>query len=672
MAKPTLTTDPDASTGAAPQSIAAPVVPHEASWHPLPIADVTLSAGFWADRQRLNHEVTLPHIQHWLEHLGWIKNFDYAVTGELPQKRQGREFSDSETYKLLEGLAWEIGRTGDPELERDFRQITARVAAAQEPDGYLNTMFGRPGQAPRYSDLEWGHELYCYGHLIQAGVARARTYGDDELVQVALAAADHVCEEFSAETDTRSCGHAEIETALVELYRLTGQEKYLRQAQLFLERRGEGHLGEIDFGPAYFQDDLPIREARVLRGHAVRALYLSSGAVDLAVETDDEHLLRAVQEQTLTTLARRTYITGGMGAHHEGESFGQDFELPADRSYSESCAGVASIQLNHRLTMSTADVRHADAVERTLYNIVATAVGSDGCSFFYTNTLHQREQGEAVEADSASPRAAGSSRAPWYNVSCCPTNLTRTLASLGSYMVTRSTTGLQLHQFFEGTVDTALVNGEHVALRIETQYPYHSRITITVVDAPKNDWTLDLRVPAWAHGASVHVSGQPSSAAEPGYLRVPGQLHSGDTVELDLPLTPRWTTADPRVDAVRGQLAVERGPLVMALESPDLRESGIEADISTVRVHAERPLIDDEKGVRVAVSVMQNTDLDWPYATAETSVPLTGSSRAATGDSEVYVPLIPYHQWANRGPSTMRVWLPEAKTTERGGALYDR
>ncbi|MGJ9373847.1 glycoside hydrolase family 127 protein [Nesterenkonia sp. CF4.4] len=636
-----------------------PVAPSRSHWQPLPLTDIEFHGGFWGHRQSLNHDVTLPHIEEWMERSGWAKNFDHAATGELPAKRQGREFSDSEIYKLLEGMAWEIARTGDQDLDRRFKELTARVAKAQDTDGYINTNFGRPGQAPRYSDFEWGHELYCYGHLIQAGVARARTHGVDRLVEVAIAAADHICAEFGSETDTRLGGHPEIETALVELYRVTGNAAYLRQAQLFVARRGQGHLGEIDFGPAYFQDDIPVREASVLRGHAVRALYLGSGAVDVAVETEDGNLLAAVQTQMINTLARRTYITGGMGAHHEGESFGQDYELPADRAYAESCAGVASVQLNHRLLLSTGDVRHGDAIERTLYNIIATAVGADGRSFFYTNTLHHREEGDAPAAEEASPRAASSSRAPWYQVSCCPTNLTRTLASLGAYMATKNDQGLQIHQYFSGTLTTELTDGSTVSLQVSTNYPMDSRIEIQVLEAPEQEWTLDLRVPAWATSATLVHTGDEPVAVEPGYVRVNGSLRPGSRLLLDIPVHPRWTRADPRIDAVRGQVAVEQGPLVMAMESVDLPSSIPGADISNVRVDTSEPPVQDGTGTQVATLIHENHDLAWPYVSTEMGA--TGSLDSGTAETERHhVPLVPYHEWANRGPSTMRVWIPEA------------
>jgi uncharacterized protein len=493
-----------------------PVAPSSGALRPLGLDEVTLDGGFLADLQQLNASAVLDHCLTWIERVGWVANFDAAVDGRLPQDRRGREFSDSDVYKLMEAMAWEIGRTGDERLDRTFRALTARIAPVQEPDGYLNTMFGRPGQGDRYSDLQWGHELYCFGHMIQAAVARARTSGpDDDFVRVAVRAADHVCEAFGPDGNPGVCGHPEIEVALVELYRLTGERRYLDQARLFVDRRGHGVLGDIEFGAQYYQDHLPVREQEVFDGHAVRALYLAAGAADLAVEDGDEELLGTIARQTLTTLARRTYLTGGMGAHHEGESFGQDYELPSDRTYSETCAGVASVMLNHRLLLATGDARYADAVERTLYNVVATSPAEDGRAFYYTNTLHQRAPGQAAGTDEPSPRAASSLRAPWFDVSCCPTNVARTVASLGAYVATADDTGVQLHQYAGGTVRTSLPAGE-VRLRVTTDYPAEGTVSVVVEQTPDTPWTLSMRVPAWAGGATVAV-GSEAQAAQPGY-----------------------------------------------------------------------------------------------------------------------------------------------------------
>ena len=254
---------------------ATPVLPSTGRLRPLGLAEVRITGGFWAERQRTNAAATLPHIAHWLEREGWIGNYDLAAAGRLPEGRRGREFSDSETYKFLEAAAWELGRHPDAALEATFRRFVSRVRAAQEPDGYLNTAFGRPGQPPRWSDLAWGHELYCLGHLFQAAVARERTApgADDGLLGIARRAADLICEVFGEDGIQSVCGHAEVEVGLAELSRVTGELRYLRQAELFIERRGHHVLPEDEYGRAYFQDDLPVREATVQRGHAVRANY---------------------------------------------------------------------------------------------------------------------------------------------------------------------------------------------------------------------------------------------------------------------------------------------------------------------------------------------------------------------------------------------------------------
>ncbi len=629
-----------------------PVAPSTGRWRPLGLADVTIDTGFWADLQRLNSTAMIAHCEEWVETMGWIGNFDAAVEGRLPADRHGREFSDSEIYKLLEAMSWEVGRTGDAALEARLQALVARIAPAQDTDGYLNTRFGRPGQEPRYSDLQWGHELYCYGHLIQAGVARARTHGEDELVRIATRAADHVCDVFGHDGDRRVCGHPEIEVALVELYRVTGERRYLEQARSFVDRRGHGALGDIELGRQYFQDDRPVRETTVMDGHAVRSLYLAAGAADVAVEDGDDDLLAAVAIQTVTTLARRTYLTGGMGAHHEGESFGQDHELPPDRAYSETCAGVASVMLNHRLLLATGDPRHADAVERTLFNVVAASPAEDGRSFYYTNTLHQRVPGAVPEAAVASPRASSSLRAPWFEVSCCPTNLTRTIATLGAYLATADDDGVQLHQYAGATVRATIGGGREVGLRVETAYPKDGTIRIVVTETPDDSWRLTLRVPSWAMGATL-THGATHRVVEPGYAALARRFAVGDVIELVLPMSARWTWPDARVDAVRGQVAVERGPLVMCLESTDLGDS-----VNVVRVHTDEPPVDEGGVVRVHATRLALDEVGWPYGSHDA----TDGTGVVTGSVDAgLVTLVPYHHWANRGPSTMRVWMPTAE-----------
>ena len=447
-----------------------------------------------------------------------------------------------------------------------------------------------------------------------------------------------MCDAFGPDGNQGVCGHPEVEMALVELYRATGEERYLEQARLFVERRGRPALADIERGRAYFQDDMPIRDADAFRGHAVRALYLASAAVDVAVEAGDDELLAAIERQWERTIARRTYLTGGMGSRHSDESFGEDYELPPDRAYSETCAGVASVMLAWRLLLATGDVRYADLAERTLYNVVATSPALDGSGFFYANPLHQRVPGDAPEPDAESPRASSSLRAPWFSVSCCPTNVGRTLASLGAYVATVDDGGLQIHQLASCTVRTTLPDGRSVGLRIQTDYPWSGDVTIRVEHTDGGPWQLSLRVPDWA-GEAVLVDRGRQRPVRSGYAVLAADWREGDEVRLELPVAPRWTRPEPHVDAIRGCVALERGPLVYCLESTDQ-----EADVSLADVLAQ--------------PTEELSQRDAPEALGG-AVVVQGAGKRLAG-TPTPLTFIPYHAWGNRGLATMRVWVPEA------------
>ncbi|MDN3244890.1 MULTISPECIES: beta-L-arabinofuranosidase domain-containing protein [unclassified Streptomyces] len=653
----------------------------------LGVGELRLDGGFWGRLQETNARATLQHCLDWMERLGWLANFDRVAAGTTGPDRSGWHFSDSEAYKLLEALAWEHGRTGDPAVEAMLAKVVDRVAAAQDDDGYLNTSFGHPGRPGRYTDLSSGHELYCTGHLLQAAVARARTVGpDDRLVDVARRAADHVCREFGVGGNQGICGHPEIEVGLAELGRALGEPRYTQQARLFVERRGRGTLTPIALlSPAYFQDDVPVRDADVWRGHAVRALYLSAGAVDVAVDTGDEDLRAAVERQWARTVERRTYLTGGMGSRHQDEGFGDDFELPPDRAYCETCAGVASVMVSWRLLLATGDVRYADLIERTLYNVVATSPRADGRAFFYANPLQQREPGADMQPDAVNPRAEGGVRAPWFDVSCCPTNVARTLASWQAYAaMVEDGAGpggdrvvVTLAQYAAGDMRVALGgpgsgrDHDDLVLRVDTAYPHKGEVRVDVLRAPSRPVTLRLRVPHWAAGengggATVTVPDGVARPAAPGWVDI--EVHAGDTVRLELPVAPRLTWPDPRIDAARGTVAVERGPLVLALESVDLpdgvtleqvrldpgvaprvpgaddRSAGAHRDGAIVTAHVE-PLPDTTGGMP-------------PFGPAAGRPTPVDTHPEQAASAVVELPLIPYHRWAERGPSTMRVHVP--------------
>ena len=553
--------------------------------------------GFWGALQQRNGAVTIPHAEGWLERAGSLGNFDPEA------ERQGALYTDSDVYKLLEAMVWETARTGDAALGGRVERLVARIARSLEPDGYLNTYWGR---RERYADLQMGHELYCAGHLIQAAVAAARSGGPDALVELGRAVADHVCREFGPGGPRSSVdGHPEIELALAGLFAVTGERRHLDTAQVLVERRGRGVLGPQPFDPAYYQDDIPVREAEVMRGHAVRALYLLAGAADVAVATGDAELLAAVERQWHATIARRTYITGGMGSRHDGEAFGEDFELPPDTAYCESCAGVAAVMLAWRLLLATGESGYADQIERTLHNVVAACPSLAGDAFFYTNPLQVL--------------APGAARSSWFTCACCPPNLARLLASLGGYVATADDEGIQLHLYAAGTVDARLAS-----LRVRTDYPWDGEIAIEVAETRTAPWTLTLRVPPWAAGATVTVDGGAEPVA-PGVVHLLRRWRPGDTVRLSLPVAPRFTEPDPQVEAVRGCVAVERGPLVYCAES--LGDVDLERIVVTPDGAEDAALADLPGTVGIAVGGLT---------------------------------LVPYYAWANRGPSTMRVWLPTA------------
>ncbi|MFT4258292.1 glycoside hydrolase family 127 protein [Microbacterium sp.] len=615
-----------------------PVAPSRGALRPLGLDEVRITGGSWGALQELGADAVIDHCLGWMDRIGWIRNFD-RIAGTASGDHEGIEFVDSEVYKLLEAMAWELGRRPAAPLAERYAGLVDRVAAAQDSDGYLHTSFGHPGQRPRYSDLEWGHELYCHGHLLQAAVARLRTGYDDELPAVARRLAEHLWTEFGPEGRDAICGHPEIEVALAEFGRATADRRWIELARLFVERRGRRTLGTTLFqGSDYFLDDMPVREASVLRGHAVRAMYLAAGALDVADETGDDRLADAVEAQYRRTIERRSYLTGGVGSHHQNEEFGDDYELPADRAYAETCAAIGSLMVAWRLLLRTADEGYADQIERTLLNAVLVSPRHDGRAFYYANTLHQRTCTHPNADDELSERAEASMRAPWFEVSCCPTNVARTLASLAGYVATTDGAGVHLHQLVECELRAELDAGI-LAVRVETAYPRDGVVRITVLEAPDVEVGIGVRVPGWATGATLDAGGG-AAPASPGLAVTRRIFAPGDELVLTLPLEPRLTAPHPRVDAVRGQLAVERGPLVLALEDVDLP---VGVDVEHVELDADAPLVATDDGAQATLRIRVDSDL------------------ATAPDGPVPARLRPYADWANRGPSTMRVWIPTAR-----------
>lgn len=607
--------------------------------------------GVLSEATELNREHIIPHCLEAMRGAGWLDNFGAVTSGEVADRRVGRVFTDSEAYKLAEAMAWDGSSIGMPAWADELETLAALFEGAQDDDGYLGTYYGHPGMPHRYTDLEWGHELYCMGHLIQAGVAAIRGGDPHRIGASAVSAADHICREFSA--GGRVGGHPEIETALVELSRATGDGRYLRQALRFINDRGKMSLGDTFYGGRdYYQDEVPVRDQQELVGHAVRGLYLIAGILDVGAELGEAELLEVGEAQYRDALARKTYIHGGMGSRHLGESVGDAYELPSDRAYAETCASVASIQVAHRLLLLTGDKFYADIIERTLYNSVLSSPSLDGKSFFYVNTLHRRRFGVEPEEGAPSLRRTDGRRASWFTTSCCPTNVARLLASLGSYIGAKSDAAIALYQYASGRFQGELA-GSHVSFAIDTKYPASELVTLVIEEPGAAPWSLHLRVPAWCEGATLTVNGTQVEGWHGGQP-LTRSWSRGDTVQLALPMPPRFTYPDARVDHARNSVAVERGPLVYALESVD-QEPGLDLDLVRLSTENEPRLVNDAEApgnlpvVELVGAVMELPPQSWPY----------GGASHSHSERPIPLTLIPYFTWANREASTMRVWIPK-------------
>ena len=605
---------------------------------PLEAPQLTIVDGFWADRLRVNREHTIPHGLDQIQHSGALDNLRLAAgaRGDYQALADSAGFTfpflDSDVYKWLEAVGWELGRASDSELAAAADKVIDVVASAQRPDGYLNSYVQVVGGGVPHQDLAWGHEFYCVGHLIQAAVAWHRAVGDDRLLSVAIRAANRVDDEFGSNGRAGVDGHAGIEMALVELTRVTGDRRYLALAARMLELRGHGLLGRGRFGAEYWQDHESVREAATVAGHAVRQLYLDCGAVDVAVELDDAELLAAVQRRWDDLVRTRTYLTGGMGSRHRDEAFGDPYELPPDRAYAETCAAIASVMLAWRLLLATGEARYADAIERAVYNGVLSGISLTGTRFFYTNPLQRR----TVRAGDSHGSVE---RAPWYACACCPPNLMRLLSSWQQYLATSDDTGVQIHQYATADIEATIADGS-VRLSVNTDYPWHGRVTVHIAETPDHLWALSLRVPGWCESATLTgPDGGRSVAADESTVELARIWRPGDTVTMDLDLPVRVTEPDPRIDAVRGCVAIERGPLVYCVESADAPAQALLEDLrwdpERKPVAVPRPdIAPDVIGVEVPV-----VHRDSPH-----SATVAGA--------------IPYFAWANRQVEGMRVWIP--------------
>ena len=615
-----------------------------ATWshRPLPGRGARLTGGLLHDWQQRNLAESLPLALRQLEAAGNLDNVRLAIRAAADGAGgagtaagyRGPVFMDSDIYKTLEAIGWELAHGDRPELAAFAARAISLLKQAQLPDGYLDSYFQVSGE-PKYSRLASSHEMYCAGHLIQAAVALRRGAGDTRLLEVAKQLADHLVREFLGQARGLD-GHPIIETALVELYRETGNEDYLALARQFVDQRGAGLAGDSGLGRRYLQDHLPVRQSVTEVGHVVRALYLEAGVVDVATETGDGELLKSSVNRWADMVATKTYLTGGNGSRHSDEGFGDRFELPPDRAYNETCAAIASFHWSWRLLLATGDAKYADHMERVLYNGFASGVSADGQRFFYVNPLQRRE--DHYEQDDPGRRHE------WFSCSCCPPNIMRLVASLDHYIASTgvSATGdetLYLHQ----------LTGSHVAgagleAEVVTGYPWSGRVEVTVVTAASGERGLAVRVPGWSEASGYRLNDDPERpvVTAGGYLLLRREWRPGDRVTVELDMTPRVRRPDRRVDAVRGCLAVERGPLVYCFEQAD-QPAGTRVDDLLL---APDGAVDEAP-----------VTLDGVGETIQVRVPAR-ALRPGDAAADVTAIGVPYFQWDNRDGGPMRVWIP--------------
>jgi len=619
---------------------------------PLPLNDVRLLDGFLEPRRRVNRESTLPSQYDHLEQTGRLDNFRRAA-GKIDAPFSGVYFNDSDVYKWLEAAAWTLASDPDPELERMVNVAIREIEDAQRQDGYLNTYFTFEKASKRWTDLTHKHELYCAGHLIQAAVAHHRATGSERLLNVARRFADHICDTFGPEEEGKRLGtdgHEEIEMALVELFRDTGDRKDLDQAKFFVDVRGHGLLGGRTYhgihglsgGREYHQDHKPLREMREMVGHAVRAVYLNAGAADLYAETGDPTLLEALERLWHNMTTRRMYVSGGIGSRYEDEAFGEDYELPNARAYTETCAAIGSVMWNWRMLAIDGDARYADLLEHTLYNAALAGLSLDGQSYFYQNPL----------SDSGTHR-----RSTWFGVACCPPNIARLLASLPGYFYGVSDDGVWVHLYAEGAAEVRLDDGRTVGLRQRTQYPWDGDIEIEVDG--ESDFSLMLRIPAWCEeGTAIEINEEPFDASGPpgSYAEIRRAWRPGDKVRLSLPMPVSRVECHPYVAENAGRVALMRGPLLYCVEQVDnpgfdLRDIVLPAEASfSVR---SRPDLLGGVAVLETLAEIVPPDEDWAERLYRRARPRTDGPRETAEN----ITAIPYYAWANRDPGPMRVWL---------------
>jgi DUF1680 family protein len=620
----------------AARAAAAAEAPKHLALRAVPFTEVKVGDRFWAPRIETNRAKSLPHNFKWCEETGRISNFVKAARRE--GKFEGIYFNDSDVYKVLEGASYSLADRRDPALEKTVDEVIAKIASAQQPDGYLNTYYTLAEPGKRWTNLAAMHELYCAGHLIEAAVAHYRATGKKTLFDVAVKFADHIDAMFGPGKEPGICGHEEIELALVKLYQVTGNERYMTLARRMLDLRGDSTQRKT-WGP-YCQDHLPVRQQREIVGHAVRAMYLYSGVADVAAYTGDAGFLEAMDALWKDVVDRKLYLTGGIGARHEGEAFGDAYELPNESAYCETCAAIGLVFWAHRLNLLHGDARYADVLEQALYNGVLSGIALDGQHFFYVNPLAS---------------AGNHHRQPFFGCACCPSNVVRLVPSVPGYVYATNDEGVFVNLYVAGTA-TVPVKGTKVKLTQDTQYPWDGKVRIRVEAESPGPFDICLRIPGWSKDAQIGVE-KSTIADDPakgiqvrmdkGYARLRGLWVPGEVIVLDLPMPVERIEAHPKVKADHGRVAIRRGPIVYCFEAVDnggpVRNLVLARDPKFATEHR-----DDLLGGVTVIKAL------------------------ARGDRPVTA--VPYYAWDHRAPGEMVVWVRQdgkAKTPKTDDPAWE-
>ena len=630
--------------------------------HSLPLKQVQITDAFWAPRIETNRTATLPIEYEQCKKTGRLDALKLQWKPGMPN--EPHIFWESDVAKWVEAAAYSLETTPDPLVASLLDEVVELLAGAQQPDGYLNTHFTVVEPDRRWSNLQEHHELYCAGHLMEAAVAHFHATGSRKLLDVMCRFADLIDRTFGPEPGKKRgyCGHPEIELALVKLARATGEPRYLKLAEFFvnergqepnyfqqeaeeLRRRGMNPWGWYQKGYEGCQAHKPLREQDKVTGHAVRALYLYSGATDVAEETNDPTLAPALHKLWDHLHTSNLYITGGIGSSRHGEAFSFDYDLPNEVAYCETCAAIALLFWNHRLLQLEGEAKYADEMERSLYNNILAGVSLDGRRFFYANPLAVYPEANQNNADNIAPV-----RQEWFGCACCPPNIARLLASFGQYIYSESDQGLAVHLY--AASDAAfMAHGTRVTIRQQTAYPWKGKVRFTVRPERPAEFVLALRIPGWSKGATIKVNGEVvTPTVEQGYARINRRWRNGDKVELELPMPVERIEANPRVRMDCGRVALQRGPVVYCLEEVD---NGRELNDLTLPHRAKLKAVFEPDLLGGVVTINGTVQRRDPAAWND------GRLYQAGPTPRLRVPFkaVPYCVWNNRGPGEMTVWM---------------